>query len=188
MRSRHFILCAWALPVAFAMHGCSGGSTAGNASAPAGTGGAAVASAPAGNAYPSLPPGPAAASPAAAAAVSASASPAAAAVGAGSANEAAIEVGCTYVGSQMSGPSGMRKLLNCPAGCFDRGWIWGTDHYTNDSTICNAAIHAGVIPAEGGNVIVTREEGRPAYRGSRRNGIESSDYGEFASGFRVQKP
>ena len=189
MRSRQFITCALTLAAAGLLQGCSGGSGAGNAT-PAAGGSAAPATA-AGGAYPSLPP-PAALAPSAASAAStapvASAPAPAVASAPASGSDSPIEVGCTYAGSQIAGPAGTRKLLNCPLGCFDRGWIWGTEHYPNDSTICNAAIHAGVIPAEGGNVVVTREEGRPAYRGSRRNGIESADYGEFESGFRVQKP
>ena len=43
--------------------------------------------------------------------------------------------------------------------------IWGTDVYTDDSALCRAALHAGVITAQGGPVTVNRTEGR----GSRRD-------------------
>jgi hypothetical protein len=100
----------------------------------------------------------------------------------------AIEVGCSYNASQIVGGTGRTQLVNCPAGCADHGWVWGTDVYTTDSPVCNAAIHAGVIPPEGGDVMVILEEGRQAYRGSKRNGVLTADYGQFGSSFRVQRP
>ena len=53
-----------------------------------------------------------------------------------------------------------------------------------DSAICRAAIHAGLITEQGGEVTVVLEPGRPAYRGSHRHGIESSDYGRYGASYR----
>jgi TIR domain/LCCL domain len=57
--------------------------------------------------------------------------------------------------------------------------IWGTDVYTDDSSLCRAALHAGVITSQGGPITVMRSEGRPLYVGSTRNGVRSNDYGAY---------
>jgi len=72
----------------------------------------------------------------------------------------------------------------CSAQATHEGAVWGTDIYTDDSGLCRAALHAGVIPAVGGEVTVMREVGRPLYIGSRRNGIQSSDYGTYSDSIR----
>ena len=59
--------------------------------------------------------------------------------------------------------------------------IWGTDVYTDDSALCRAALHAGVITAQGGQVTVNRTEGRGLYVGTVRNGVKSNDFPAFPS-------
>jgi hypothetical protein len=68
----------------------------------------------------------------------------------------------------------------CGAPALSGGAVWGTDVYTDDSSLCRAALHAGVIPPQGGSITVIRSEGRALYVGSPRNGVTSSDYGAFA--------
>jgi len=72
----------------------------------------------------------------------------------------------------------------CRAENIQEGAVWGTDTYTDDSGLCRAAVHAGVIPPAGGAVTVLRGAGRPLYIGSRRNGIQSSDYGAYSDSIR----
>lgn len=72
----------------------------------------------------------------------------------------------------------------CDASSLLEGGVWGSDVYTDDSSVCRAAVHVGVIPPTGGPVTVIREVGRPLYVGSRRNGIESSDYGAYSDSIR----
>jgi outer membrane protein OmpA-like peptidoglycan-associated protein len=72
----------------------------------------------------------------------------------------------------------------CSAEATRRGSVWGMDIYTGDSSICRAALHAGVIAARGGPVTVIPEAGRNAYPGVTRNGVQSSNYGSYASSFR----
>lgn len=72
----------------------------------------------------------------------------------------------------------------CSAQTIQEGAVWGTDTYTDDSGLCRAAVHAGAIPAAGGAVTVLRSAGRPLYIGSRRNGIQSSDYGAYSDSIR----
>ncbi len=52
--------------------------------------------------------------------------------------------------------------------------VWGTDIYTDSSSICAAAVHAGAITAAGGPVRILRLDGldgRNAYIATTRNGI-----------------
>lgn len=100
----------------------------------------------------------------------------------------AIEAGCSFNATQIQDALGTAHLVSCPAGCGGQGGLWGTDVYTGDSAICSAAVHAGLIQPNGGYVVVVLEQGRPAYRGSTRYGIQSHDYGSYRISFRLQRP
>lgn len=64
--------------------------------------------------------------------------------------------------------------------------IWGSGYYTDDSSICTAAVHDGFITLEdGGTVTIEILSGRESYRRSFRNGITSLPYGEWDSSFRI---
>ncbi len=79
------------------------------------------------------------------------------------------------------------NTIDCPANCGAMGTIWGTDLYTDDSAICTAAIHAGLIEdAVGGTVTVHREPGLESYEGTTRNGITSLSYGEWDASFSLE--
>jgi hypothetical protein len=68
------------------------------------------------------------------------------------------------------------------------GPIWGSDFYTDDSSIAVAAVHAGVLkPGETGVVRVTIGRARDSYAGSERNGVRTSPYGKFEGTFRVER-
>jgi outer membrane protein OmpA-like peptidoglycan-associated protein len=72
----------------------------------------------------------------------------------------------------------------CPASTRTPGEVWGSLVYTTDSSLCAAAVHAGAVDRRGGEVTIILMPGRRAYRGSARNGITSSAYGEWPSSFR----
>lgn len=58
--------------------------------------------------------------------------------------------------------------------------IWGTYVYTDDSSICTAAAHVGLITvAAGGLVTYKPSAGQDVYVGSLMNGIQSRDYGSW---------
>ncbi|WP_181319072.1 M66 family metalloprotease [Photobacterium leiognathi] len=58
--------------------------------------------------------------------------------------------------------------------------IWGTGHYTSDSPLCKAAVHAGVIPHNGGTAKYKLENNvSSTFNSSTRNGITSRSYGHF---------
>ena len=71
----------------------------------------------------------------------------------------------------------------CSAEATRTGPVWGSDFYTSDSRICRAALHAGVIPADGGIVSVEPAPGQPSYTGNVSNGVTSSNYGPWGASF-----
>jgi hypothetical protein len=80
---------------------------------------------------------------------------------------------------------GARFAYTCPAGGTPAN-IWGTDIYTDDSSVCTAAAHVGVIrQAAGGNVTIEMRDGQASYTGSTRNGITSSSYAQWDGSFVV---
>lgn len=79
---------------------------------------------------------------------------------------------------------GSEATYICPPGGTAHT-IWGTDTYTDDSSVCTAAVHSGLITlASGGEVTIWLSQGADAYAGSARNGIESNSYGAWPHGFR----
>lgn len=71
----------------------------------------------------------------------------------------------------------------CPPGLAS-GTVWGTDIYTNDSSVCRAAVHAGVITTDGGSITAHPAPGQASYIGTNRNGVTTSNYGAWGSSFR----
>ncbi|WP_237079842.1 LCCL domain-containing protein [Myxococcus xanthus] len=58
--------------------------------------------------------------------------------------------------------------------------VWGTDLYTDDSDVCAAAVHAGAIPATGGQVSVTIQPAQGSYASTTRNGVTTYSYGYWS--------
>ena len=64
--------------------------------------------------------------------------------------------------------------------------VWGTDIYTDDTRLEGAAVHAGVLRSgQTGEVYVTVLPGQAHYEGSKKNGIESADFGPVPGSYRV---
>jgi LCCL domain len=79
--------------------------------------------------------------------------------------------------------AGKTLKFHCPGGGKENN-VWGTDTYTLDSSICTAAVHAGKIQLDaGGPVTVELRPGESSYKGSERNGIKTSDYGQYSGSF-----
>lgn len=71
----------------------------------------------------------------------------------------------------------------CPAN-GPLGAIWGTGVYTDDSDVCTAAVHAGVITRSvGGAVTIEMIDGQSSYCGSTRNGVTSRSYGAWLASY-----
>lgn len=85
-----------------------------------------------------------------------------------------------------SGENGKTNKFKCPSK-GKAGTVWGTDIYTADSSICNAAVHAGKLTMEsGGAVEIELRPGESSYKGSTRNGIKTNDFGPYARSFVVK--
>ena len=80
---------------------------------------------------------------------------------------------------------GAEYQFNCPGKGTPRN-VWGTDVYTDDSSVCGAAVHAGLITiSRGGKVVIQMVDGRTSYRSSKRNGIKSLPYGTWGGSYLI---
>jgi hypothetical protein len=82
----------------------------------------------------------------------------------------------------LRGRTGERFSFTCEAKSGSAP-VWGTDTYTDDSAICEAALHAGKVSRRGGPVMIQMAPGQSSYHGSSRNGIDSHDYGAWTGSF-----
>ncbi len=88
----------------------------------------------------------------------------------------------------LRGHSGVSLLIEVVGARPSSENIWGTDVYTDDSSIAAAAVHAGVLrEGERGLVKITVLPGRDRYVGSERNGIASEEYGKWDGSFRIDR-
>ena len=71
----------------------------------------------------------------------------------------------------------------CGGGSRGAGPVWGSGPYTADSSICNAAVHSGLIGDDGGVVTLRIAPGRASYAGTQRNGVSTSNWGTFEKSF-----
>jgi LCCL domain len=90
-----------------------------------------------------------------------------------------------YVASDA--PSSMHGLCGSVGATFYfrvtgalEGQVWGTDTYTRDSILSAAAVHAGLVkPGQTTVLRVTVVPALKSYAGTTRNGVTTSDYGDF---------
>jgi hypothetical protein len=89
----------------------------------------------------------------------------------------------SYSPSQLRGRNGERFTHHCtPGGTFHL--VWGTDIYSDDSAVCVAAVHMGLITyAQGGTVAFEIRPGQPSYTGSARNGVQTGNWGSWPGSF-----
>jgi hypothetical protein len=81
---------------------------------------------------------------------------------------------------------GAEYQYNCPRNGKPTRTVWGTNTYTDDSSVCAAAVHAGLItPKDGGKVTIEMRDGQASYKGSTRNKIKSNSYGGWGGSFIV---
>lgn len=83
----------------------------------------------------------------------------------------------------LRGMNGERYAFVCPPGKPQPSRVVGSGPYTDDSSICTAAVHSGAIhPKAGGAVTIEVRPGQSAYSGSTRNYITSGNYDHAWSG------
>ncbi|XP_016331604.1 vitrin-like isoform X3 [Sinocyclocheilus anshuiensis] len=77
-------------------------------------------------------------------------------------------------------------IVKCPANCREtKEKVYGTGVFASISSICNAAIHSGVITNSGGKVIVMKMAGQAIYKGSFANGVRSLSLPNWRESFSV---
>jgi hypothetical protein len=85
--------------------------------------------------------------------------------------------------ASMRGEDGRTADFDCPPD-GTAGRVWGTNTYTDDSSVCTAAVQAGLITFdEGGTVTIEIAAGRDEYFGSTHNDVESQPYGAWSGSF-----
>lgn len=70
----------------------------------------------------------------------------------------------------------------CPPGS-GAAEAWGSGPYTADSDLCTAAVHAGAIGPQGGQVTARLAEGQTNYPASTANGVTMQRWGRYDSSF-----
>jgi hypothetical protein len=84
-------------------------------------------------------------------------------------------------------PSNMSNLCDVTGAVFyfrvtglPEGQVWGSGPYTRDSLLGAAAVHAGLLKPGVSKVLrVTVVPALDSYPGSTRNGVTTTDYGNF---------
>ncbi len=66
----------------------------------------------------------------------------------------------------------------------NNGTVWGTDIYTDDSSLAMAAVHAGLLlPGQTGIVTVVIRPGQNSYPGTARNGVQTQNFANWGGSF-----
>ena len=93
------------------------------------------------------------------------------------------EIGWNDTASAIRGNVDQDFRFRCPEG-GTINTIYGTDIYTSGSSICSAAVHAGVITAKDGGKVTVRVLGsQDFFNGVLRNGVTSRRYGNYGSSY-----
>lgn len=80
-------------------------------------------------------------------------------------------------------PGKKTVTASCPENCTG-GTVYGSGPYTGDSAICVAAVHAGKITKDGGEVSLHTVPGKSNYPGSTKNGVGTKSWNSYwASAF-----
>jgi hypothetical protein len=74
--------------------------------------------------------------------------------------------------------------ITCACGENAAGSVWGSEIYTQDSSICAAAVHAGVLEkGKSGSVTARAAPGCKKYDATKSNGVSSSSWGTYDASF-----
>ncbi len=85
----------------------------------------------------------------------------------------------------LRGQNGTKVRFTCePNGQIST--VWGSNPYTDDSSVCTAAVHSGLFTVEsGGSVVVQIAPGQPTYLGTVAFAVTTLDYGSWSGSFVV---
>ena len=97
----------------------------------------------------------------------------------------AVDVSWTLSASEYRGRDGLRVGYVCPP-AGTPATVWGSGPFTDDSSVCTAAVFAGLFTtADGGRVVIRIDPGQESYPGGDVNGITASEYGSWDGSFTV---
>ncbi len=83
----------------------------------------------------------------------------------------------------LRGNDGTRYGWTCPPG-GEPGSLWGTGPFTDDSSVCTAAVFAGLITlSDGGRVVIEILPGEDAYEGGEAGGVSASEWPSWPGSF-----
>lgn len=86
----------------------------------------------------------------------------------------------------LKGSPGAMFIVRCPEGCSeDPTDVRGTFIYTDDSSVCRAALHIGAVDDSGGDFVLVLGYGQKSYAGTTRGHVQSSPMGPYARSFMV---
>ena len=81
------------------------------------------------------------------------------------------------------GQNGSEYLYICPGGGL-LGTVYGTNTYTDDSSVCTAAVQVGLITAkDGGRVTIVIKPGQSSYPSFTAHGVTTRSYPSAAGSF-----
>ena len=125
-------------------------------------------------------------SPAASVEATPQASPAATSEDEDNSSDEVTPIGWETTAGGFKGEPGKTYRFECPAGGTAHG-VYGSDIYTDYSSICTAAVHKGLITREnGGEVTIEYRPGREIYGSTTRNDIKTNTAGENGRSFVVR--
>lgn len=83
----------------------------------------------------------------------------------------------------LRGQNGKTFTFKCPPN-GSLGSVYGTGVYTDDSKVCSAAVHRGLITvAGGGTVVIKIAPGKPSYVGSTKNGVTTTAWNAYQGSY-----
>ena len=86
------------------------------------------------------------------------------------------------------GDRGSIFLVNCPAKCLNsQGIVYGTNIYSTQSSICRAAIHAGILTDDGGLALLINQLPNKIYNPSENQLLLSMALNDGSKAFSISK-
>ncbi len=102
-------------------------------------------------------------------------------------SEEVTPIGWETTAVGFKGEPGQTYTFECPADGSNNA-IFGSDIYTDYSSICTAAVHMGIIKlTDGGIVTLEYRPGRPIYGSTVRNDVKSNTASESLRSFIIRK-
>ncbi len=96
----------------------------------------------------------------------------------------------------ISNPGNMSSLSGTVGATFhiqitgaSSGSVYGTDVYTDDSSVARAAVHCGMVAVGQSKIVLaTILAGQSSYTGSTRNGVTTSSYSSWPKSYSISNP